>query len=432
MVEARQRVDQFDGTIPAEGVIVYRVQTSDPLGHAQNNTAPVQLLTTTPLTVGKSFTADTGLTVRVVTALPGGFSVRLENPAPHVLDRSGESATPAAAGQPAACVIRGLGVQNIAYRDASGHLHELWRDAQGATGRTDLTANAAAPSAAAAPFAYVDPTTNSEILLYRGGDNNVHSLYWSTGPVGHDNLTGSVNAPRTSGNPVGWFSPDNFHHVVYRTGDGHLHELWWTGADRVGHGDLTAVTRAPIAAGDPSAYVDTKRGVNIVVYRGTDGRVRSLYWSNGPVGIDDLSGVARTPAAVSYPVAYYTPHDDAHQIVYRAANGHIYEIYCTGVAPVAGWDLTPPQARRPRPATWLPITAPAPIRSTSSTAQPTGVCTSSGGFRAAEHRRTSTSLPPTERRWRPAVPRRLLSRDRTPSTSLIAEPTITSTRSSGS
>jgi hypothetical protein len=59
IVEARLRVDQFDVNIPNEGVIVYRVQTSDPLGHAQNNTAPIDLLTTTALTPGTMFTSDT-------------------------------------------------------------------------------------------------------------------------------------------------------------------------------------------------------------------------------------------------------------------------------------------------------------------------------------------------------------------------------------
>lgn len=32
MVEARKMADQFDGIIPKEGVIVYRVQTTDPFG----------------------------------------------------------------------------------------------------------------------------------------------------------------------------------------------------------------------------------------------------------------------------------------------------------------------------------------------------------------------------------------------------------------
>jgi hypothetical protein len=52
MVEARQKVDQFDANIESEGVIVYRVQTTDPLGWAQNNTAPIQRLTTLALRPG--------------------------------------------------------------------------------------------------------------------------------------------------------------------------------------------------------------------------------------------------------------------------------------------------------------------------------------------------------------------------------------------
>jgi PASTA domain len=79
MVEARQRVDQFDRNIPSEGVIVYRVQTTDPLGHAQNNIAPIQLLTTTALAPGTSFTSDTHVTVQVAAALPGGYSISVDD-----------------------------------------------------------------------------------------------------------------------------------------------------------------------------------------------------------------------------------------------------------------------------------------------------------------------------------------------------------------
>lgn len=111
------------------------------------------------------------------------------------VDRSGEFGTPLASGAPTACVIPGLGAHNIAYRDTSGSLHELWRDARGGTGTTNLTANAGAPPAAGNPFAYVDTRRNTEILLYRGGDGAVRSLYWSTGAVGHDDLSGSARAP---------------------------------------------------------------------------------------------------------------------------------------------------------------------------------------------------------------------------------------------
>jgi hypothetical protein len=68
MIEARQKVDQFDANIRSEGVIVYQVQTSDPLGHAQNNTAPVKLLTETALKLGQKFTSPSGVTVQVKTS----------------------------------------------------------------------------------------------------------------------------------------------------------------------------------------------------------------------------------------------------------------------------------------------------------------------------------------------------------------------------
>jgi hypothetical protein len=81
MVEARQQVDQFDRNIPSEGVIVYRVQTTDSLGQAQNGVPPVVLLTPTALTPGNTFTSDKGVEVRVIKALPGGFSVSITDPA---------------------------------------------------------------------------------------------------------------------------------------------------------------------------------------------------------------------------------------------------------------------------------------------------------------------------------------------------------------
>jgi PASTA domain-containing protein len=81
MVEARLKADQFDVNIPNEGVIVYRVQTTDPLGNAQNNTAPLALLTKNALTEGQSFTTD-GVTIKVGSAVPGGFSIHVSTSNP--------------------------------------------------------------------------------------------------------------------------------------------------------------------------------------------------------------------------------------------------------------------------------------------------------------------------------------------------------------
>ena len=81
MVEARLQADQFDINIPNEGVIIYRVQTTDPLGNAQNDTAPLALLTKTALTAGQSFPAD-GVTVQVGSSVPGGFSIQVSTSNP--------------------------------------------------------------------------------------------------------------------------------------------------------------------------------------------------------------------------------------------------------------------------------------------------------------------------------------------------------------
>ena len=239
-----------------------------------------------------------------------------------LVDRSAEFGTPPAAGPPTACVIPGLGVHNIAYRDTSGQLHELWRDAQGITGTTNLTANAGAPPATGNPFAYVDTSRNTEILLFRGDDGTVHSLYWSTGRRGPRQSQRHRGAPPAAGDPVGYYAPANdTHNVIYRSGDGHLHSLYWVGVAPVIYGgNLTWAISAPPAAGDPTAFINAA-GVNIVVYRSVHGEILSLYWTDGPSGLDNLSGVAGTPPAAGDPVAYYTAHDDTHQVVYRGRTG---------------------------------------------------------------------------------------------------------------
>jgi YVTN family beta-propeller protein len=272
-------------------------------------------------------------------------AVRIDDLAPgsSLVNRSGEFGTPQADAAPTPCVIPGLGVHNIAYRDTRGHLHELWRDAQGATGTTDLTDNAGAPPAVGYPFAYADTSRNTEILLFRDDDGVVRSLYWSLGAVGHDNLGGTAQSPTASGDPVGYYIPSlDAHHVVYRAGDGHLHELNWVGiAPVVYGGNLTGTISAPKSAGTPSAYANAA-GVNIVVYRSDAGEILSVYWADGPSGLDQLSGVAGTPPAASDPFAYYIAATDTNQVVYCDGDGHIWELYWVGVAPVAGWDLSGP------------------------------------------------------------------------------------------
>jgi len=85
MVEARLMVDQFESPsqfepgIPSNGVIVYRVQTSDPLGSPQNDHIPVFRLTPTALNVGQSFVTDTNVSITVTGTTPGGLVVVVDD-----------------------------------------------------------------------------------------------------------------------------------------------------------------------------------------------------------------------------------------------------------------------------------------------------------------------------------------------------------------
>ena len=105
MVEARLMVDQFESKsqfepgIPSQGVIIYRIQTTDPHGSAQNGQAPVSLLTPAALAVGQVFTSDTGIRVQVHAAISGGFSVSIDEPGratvPDLFEMSGANAAKA-------------------------------------------------------------------------------------------------------------------------------------------------------------------------------------------------------------------------------------------------------------------------------------------------------------------------------------------------
>ena len=232
------------------------------------------------------------------------------------MQRSRQHNAPEAVSTPCGYLSPAPGMQNIVYRDARGRMIELWRDAAGRTGTGNLTHAAHdAPAAAGDPYVYVESSTGTQVVLYRGLDGHVNSLYWATGDVGYDHLTSSVEAPKAAGNPVGYFEElqANLNHVIYRGVDGHLHELWWTGQQPVSHGDITQQAGAPDATGTPSALLDTARGEHIVTYRATDGHIHSAYWSTGPIGHENLSGFARAPRATGDPHAYYSAHNDTKQ-----------------------------------------------------------------------------------------------------------------------
>jgi hypothetical protein len=132
-------------------------------------------MTLDALQPGQEAVLDNGVRLTVTAARPDGFGVRIDDFNQHLIDRTATTGARPAAGPPCALVLDGFGIENIAYRDTSGHMNEIWRDPHG-EGTTDLTANADAPSAQGSPFTYFDPPGNQVVLTFRGPDNEVRSL----------------------------------------------------------------------------------------------------------------------------------------------------------------------------------------------------------------------------------------------------------------
>lgn len=340
IVEARTKNDQFDSGIKSEGVIVYRVQTTNPYtNNRPGGKKPLYLLTTTALRPGESVTVDNDVVVTVTDDIGGGYRVKLFNPRQFFIDRTVELGLAEAASFPSASSIRGTGATKIVFRDGANHVWEVTRELNGQIGAIDLTLDAGATKAKGTPRLLTSDT--AAMALFRGSDDQVRSLYHWAGGIGEDNLSGVAGAPKTASDPVGYYIPNtNTTHVIYRGSNGDLHELYWVGEDAVGYGgNLTGTINAPKAVGQPSAFAGRDRD-NVVVYRSTAGEIRSIYWNDGPSGQDNLSGVAGTPKANGDPIAYYTPHNDGSQVTYRANDGHIWELYWLGANAVQGWDLT--------------------------------------------------------------------------------------------
>ena len=110
MVESREMVDAFDAGIPSQGVIVYEVVSSD-LDPSSNVTKPkLELRTQTALKPGSAFRSSSGVTVSVIGAIPGGYLVKVDDPAfapevgqllfyrDHTRDGTGDVANPSVIG----------------------------------------------------------------------------------------------------------------------------------------------------------------------------------------------------------------------------------------------------------------------------------------------------------------------------------------------
>ena len=120
--------------------------------------------------------------------------------APHAADD--------ATGDPVSYYAAGNNTKHVIYRSADGRLNELsWTPGSATPTFTDLTAYAVAPLAADKPTAFV-VAPNTQHVLYRGKDNQIHEIRW-TQPVTRSipDVTNVVDAQPANIVPARWHRP---------------------------------------------------------------------------------------------------------------------------------------------------------------------------------------------------------------------------------
>jgi catechol 2,3-dioxygenase-like lactoylglutathione lyase family enzyme len=246
---------------------------------------------------------------------------------------------PKAAGDPAGYVLGDT--QHVVYRGPEGEVIELF-NTEGGKGwnQTNLTASAMAPRAAGNPTGYIlkdnliARSKNTQHVIYRGVDDQVHELYFSAKEAKwlHTNLTAATKATKAAGNPAGYVF-DNTQHVVYRGVDDQVHELYFSPKEAKWlHSNLTGETKVTKAAGNPAGYilednlVARSKNTQHVVYRGADDQVYELYFSpkEAKWQSTNLTAAAKAPMAAGDPAGYALKN--TQHVVYRVAGGDIVEL----------------------------------------------------------------------------------------------------------
>ncbi len=143
---------------------------------------------------------------------------------------SGFAGAPKAVGDPVAYYTVRDDSHHVTYRSNTGHLHELWWTGSNPVSHRDLTTAAGAPTAADDPAAYYSVGTFTHHVVYRSADGHVHDVSWGPGrdtPT-HVDLTVQALAPRATDKPSAFtVEGPNTQHVVYRGTDNQIHEISW-------------------------------------------------------------------------------------------------------------------------------------------------------------------------------------------------------------
>jgi hypothetical protein len=244
---------------------------------------------------------------------------------------------PRAAGDPVGYALSDGKSLHVVYRTDNGAIAELYRQAEAKEWKSaDITMTGGGAKAAGNPCAFTSLDGKVQHVVYRGADDQIHELSYSTkvGKWAHADLTTEAKAPKAAGDPSGYvLNDDKSLHVVYRADAGAILELW-RGADAKAwsSANLTEATGGVKAAGNPCGFVSGDGKMEHVVFRGTDDNVHELFNSlkAGKWGHANLTADTKAAKADGNPVGFGTTDDKTLHVYYPAAEGAIYELYRHG------------------------------------------------------------------------------------------------------
>ncbi len=244
---------------------------------------------------------------------------------------SATAGSPGGVGRPVATFNPASGTTHVVYRSGDGHLHVVyWTGASDPAhyeGPLTEMVDPQPPRALGDPSVYFN-SAGDNIVVYRAVDQQIHALYWSTGPVGHDALSGVAGSPPAAGDPIAYYIPGaDLNQVTYRATDGHLYELYWQGVNVVAPWDLTTASGAPEAVSDPAAYYSAATNTKHVFYVGPFRHVYEIWWPlGGAPSVVDLTVSGLAPRAADRPAAFTVDAAGTRHAVYRGLDDQIHEI----------------------------------------------------------------------------------------------------------
>jgi hypothetical protein len=237
-------------------------------------------------------------------------------------------------------------MHHVIFRSKNGELHEMFSAVGGGpVGYGNMTRAARAnpasmspPAAVGNPSAYVN-AYGTNIIIFRGDDGHIWSLYWDHSGVFAEDISGFTNSPVAAGDPFAYYIPaHDLNQIVYRAGPGaagQLIELFWQGANAATGWNLSLAAAPSVPGGtiphssvDPVAFYNAATNTKHVVYQ-QGGFLRELSWPLGTLAprYKDLTiaGVAVTLVESSSRPAAFVAGPTVH-IPFRGADSHVYEI----------------------------------------------------------------------------------------------------------